>query len=284
MLEFLKEFYTYILRITEISSDSQSIVLQGSIRLDPPDRDFSWISGKSYGMLVGCSYELFDMIPQVSSLARRKRHKIKESRRQKLQNHKHATPHELDADEMAYRILKSRILSWQPPPEAQKDFVTCGWIFQQAILCHLDASFANPPLTAQTPLPDSILERLENLKLLLGELPVDAPISHTLCWPLALFGSLAREVKYRELIYNRLQAMWELLRLGNVQTTMNFLRKLWDDNSGDFVYSSTNDTSPTGNSGTVVRAAKRKRISKVVYDNTDMEALMKRYELMFSFA
>lgn len=284
MLEFLKEFYTYILRITEISSDSQSIVLQGSISLDPPDRDFTWVSGKSYGMLVGCSYELFDMIPQVSSLARRKRHKIKESRKQKSQSQKNNASNELDADEMAYRILKSRILSWQPPPDARKDFVTCGWIYQQAILCHLDASFANPPITAQAPLPEFIIERFENLKLLLGELPVDAPISHTLCWPLALFGSLARGAEHRELIFNRLQAMWELLRLGNVKTTMNFLRRLWDDNSGDFVYSSSNDTSATGDSSTVIRAPKRKRISKVVYDNSDMEALMKRYELMFSFA
>ncbi|KMP07205.1 hypothetical protein CISG_06823 [Coccidioides immitis RMSCC 3703] len=288
ILEFLKEFYTYVLRITEISNDSQIIVLHGSVRQETPTGDFAWVSGKSYGMLVGCSYELFDMIPQVSALARRKRQRIKENSKQSSSSARSKHQEEPDTDEMAYRILRSRILFWRPPSDARQDFITCGWIYQQAILCYLDVSFANPPITAQTPLPRFIHERFERLKCLLDELPIDAPISHTLCWPLALFGSLARKADHRELILNRLQAMWELLRLGNINTTMNFLKRLWEDDGSDMsdnaASSSCDHPATTKNSSAMVRATKRKRAPKIISDNSDMEALMKKYELMFSFA
>ncbi|EEP78063.1 predicted protein [Uncinocarpus reesii 1704] len=185
---------------------------------------------------------------------------------------------------MAYYDLRSQVLSWQPPSDARDDFITGGRIYQQAILCYLDASFASPPLTAQTDLPDFICERFETLKHLLDELPVDAPISHTLCWPLALFGSLARKAEQREFIIHRLQAMWEILHLGNIRTTMRFLERLWDDHHASLSNNVAACGSVDGTSSALVRATKRKINSKDIYDNSDMEALMKRYELMFSFA
>ncbi|KAI1936227.1 hypothetical protein LOZ66_004684 [Ophidiomyces ophidiicola] len=283
MLEFLKEFYTYIFRITELSNDSQTVILHGSVSHVPPTNEFSWLSGKSYGMLVGCSYELFDMIPQVSALARRKRQKIKEAQKQRSRGYGSTVPEGGDTDEMACRILRSRILAWRPPPDARPDFVTCGLIYQQAILCYLDTAFSNPPLTAQSPLPDFVLQRLDRFVVLLDQLPADAPISHTMCWPLAMFGSLSRRTDHRKLILDRLQAMWELLRLGNIRTTMNFLQKLWEDNQGD---GSTH--TPSAECIRIVspgaKASKRRRGLRTIHDNSDMEALMKKYEIMFSFA
>lgn len=277
LLEFLKEFYIYISRITEISCDSERLPYRDQYRpVHDPTSAAPWISNKSFGILVGCAHELFEMIPQVSAYGRKRRRDYMHGTKR---GHEPDTPNDeglIDddwADELTYYSLQAKILAWQPPEGAHEDFVTCGLIYQQALLCYLDISYITSPITAHSDMPDSIMQRFGVLDVLLAKLPLDAPISSTLCWPLALFGSVAREGPQRAMVLGRLEAMWQFLRIGNIMSTMNLLKRLWGDEPKD----STTSTSP-------IPAPRPRRTAKKVSDPSDMEGLMKKYALMISFA
>ncbi|KAK2751075.1 hypothetical protein FQN57_000150 [Myotisia sp. PD_48] len=280
ILEFLKEFYIYITRITEISSNE---IIQLDDQYQPihhPRSASPWVSNKSFGILVGCAHELFDLIPQVSALARERRRKYSSEG----DNTQQAVPSPATLDDngedLAYYSLLAKILAWVPPESSPSDFATAGKIHQQALLCYLDISCANPPISAQSELPESIQGRFYVLNNLLAELPLDAPISSTLCWPLALFGSVARDEYQRAIILGRLEAMWGFLHIGNIMSTMNLLKRLWDDKRlNDFP---APEIGYPNNTAVALRRQPHS-ISKRAADPSDMEALMKKYALMISF-
>jgi hypothetical protein len=238
MLSFIKEFYAYIACISDLNATAEDDDCMPLIGMD---------SLNSSGMLVGCAHELFELMPKVSTLNRLAR------RRHSLSNVVGVAPGltsvAAEAEEPA--TIQRQVLAWEPPAGSHPDFATCGKIYQQALLVYLHASLS-PSGTAAA---DTVRQSFDSLLKLLSVLPRDAPISATLCWPLAIFGSLAREVEDREVIRGRLEAMWELLGLGNVKTTIEFLDHLWED---------------------VVAG-------KVLADPSDLDGLMKRYGVQISF-
>jgi hypothetical protein len=272
IFEFLKEFYIYLTRITEISYDSECPPSETECTDPDPNAVGTWISPKSHGMLVGCSYELFNMIPRVAALSRRKRERLRRTKSGRPMTDEMSE--ELEQDTAYYYAMRSQILAWQPPANAHRDFITCGEIYRQAVLCYLDISFADPAVLAQPEAPDFVHACFNNLNQLLEILPLDAYITSTLCWPMALFGSLAKDEAQRAVIYNRLQAMWDVMRLGNITATMRFLERLWADlRSGSIVLV-----------GSIECPSPEKNGKNKPVDLTDMEGLMRRYNLLLSFA
>lgn len=272
ILEFLKEFYIYITRITDISYDSERPPSETGSENDP-NSVVSRVGTKSHGMLVGCAYEIFNMIPRVSALARRKRGRLRNRDTGKQMTEDQAR--ELEEDRASYHAMHAYIQAWQPVSDVDPDITICGAIYQQAVLCYLDVSFADPSLVAEPQLPLIVQERFDTLNPLLEALPLEANISSTLCWPLALFGSLAKDETQRDIIYRRLQAMWDVLKIGNITATMKFLERLWGDLRRDEIVLVGSSASSTK------RTAKGKK--NVPVDLTDMEGLMKRYNQLVSF-
>jgi hypothetical protein len=58
---------------------------------------------------------------------------------------------------------------------------------------------------------------------LFESLPVNLPISTALCWPLAILGTCARQVGQRIMFRQRLEDMYNFLKLGNIQETKRLL-------------------------------------------------------------
>ncbi|KAF2792440.1 hypothetical protein K505DRAFT_387431 [Melanomma pulvis-pyrius CBS 109.77] len=219
VVEFLKEFYVYVEGITTLtgpSTEDRTSLLPGA------EFDSTYtipqLSSKSPGNLLGCSQELFNIIPEVQMLAQRCQRQSTEALNPTGSTDTSVVV-ELDDE---YQELHNRISTWLPPLSASPDFAACALMYQEAVLCHLETAF----------LPSSwshslIRSRLLHFISLLATLPVDSPISATLTWPLVGFGVLSMDHSHRETIYERLSNMWDHLRLKNIEVSMTFLRRLW---------------------------------------------------------
>ncbi|KAH8812757.1 fungal-specific transcription factor domain-containing protein [Xylogone sp. PMI_703] len=221
LLEFLKEYYAYIAHITELSTD-----MDVSSDADCFSATQPLTSDKSSGMLFGCAHKLFEMVPQISAFAREQNEPITNASR--------FTMDQLQLEEELYLItvkrlnLRSRIQAWQPPLGCDKDFELCGRIYQQALLVYNNPPL--PPILSNSTCEDSFTRQsIENVVRLLDRLPVNAPISATLIWPLAFLGTLAEDISQRNTILARLQGIWNTLSLGNARATIDFLDRYWSD-------------------------------------------------------
>ncbi|RFU27501.1 hypothetical protein B7463_g8841, partial [Scytalidium lignicola] len=258
ILEFLKEYYAYIAHITDLSTD-----------MDTPSSDPSSFTGaepltsdKSSGVLLGCAYKLFEMIPRISTLAR-EQHELTTYASQ-------STMDQYKLEEKAHLVvqkrlnLQSHIFAWQPPPNCDNDFELCGRIYQQALLV-----YNNPPFPSIFSNSASNLsfarQSIDNTISLLNLLPMNAPISATLVWPLAFLGTLAEELHQRHAIRSRLEGIWNILGLGNVKATIDFLDRYWSDEA-------LTDQKEKGCVGGGLR-----------YYQGHLELLMERYGLDISF-
>lgn len=222
MLEFLKEYYAYIACITDLTADPETDVPDVGV----PSGIAPLTSDRSSGMFFGCAYDLFELIPDISKLAARVRKLCSQ------------TPEPLEIltfDEECRLLgksqaeLHSRIIAWQPPPNSDPDFVLCGKIYQQALLVYHNSAFHGS--LGELSFPLFIHESLDTVTSLLNSLPLDAPGSATLIWPLAFLGTLAKEQRHRKIIFMRLEAIWRNMAAGNVRATMHFLNRVWADDS-----------------------------------------------------
>jgi hypothetical protein len=226
MLEFLKEYYAYIANITDLSIDKEATTPDlDTLRAEPLTSD------KTPGVLLGCAYRLFELIPEMSDLARQQERlnstiSTSQLEQQYVENETYAVVQKRQE-------MQSRIMSWEPPENCDPDFELCGRIYQQAFLIYNSTvslhwrDISNPSQVA------FVGQSIDNVLNLLSALPVRAPISATLVWPLAFLGTLSLEQHQREAIRNRLQDIWNLLGLGNVKATIDFLTRYWADNDLD---------------------------------------------------
>ncbi len=224
MLEFLKEYYSYISHITNLSNESDVDLsyFKDHIRVE------TLTSEKSPGVLLGCAHKLFELIPQISSSIRQQ-YRLRSDHSQT----NHAQASLKDAYDMIQRQreIQISILSWSPPQDSDPTFVLCGKIYQQALLIY-NSSTILQPLNQSSEMEFILIRRgIDHVIALLHNLPVDAPISATIVWPLAFLGTLASDPHHREVIHARLRAIWDILGLGNVKKTIGFLERYWADNN-----------------------------------------------------
>jgi len=227
MLEFLKEYYTYIAHITDLS-----------IEVEAPTTDLDVLhfepltSHKSSGVLLGCAFKLFELIPEMSSLARQQQELISTT-----------LPSQILVDQIVQKRMEmqTRVATWQPPAHSDPDFALCGRIYQQAFLVYNKPIALQYSSTEYTTQQAFVTHSIDNVISLLNVLPLKAPISATLVWPLAFLGTLAIETHQRQSIKKRLEQIWDILGLGNVRATIDFLTRYWADTglpsgSGSVVY------------------------------------------------
>ncbi|KAJ6023660.1 hypothetical protein N7540_004457 [Penicillium herquei] len=212
VLEFLNEFYAYIKSISvltgsSISEASSSNFIESATPL--------LVGQRNPGNLVGCAYELFNLVPQIEDLLIQGR------------NYSDTTPkHELDPEWCrSYTKLHAHLSSWQPPECATTELALGGSMYQQALLCHIEKT---SPFIAAQDLETTIASRMTYFLEILSSLPAEAPVSSTIVWPVVFFGVLTNNQTHRVLIYDRLSHMQDMFGFGNIQSSMTFLRSYWD--------------------------------------------------------
>lgn len=164
------------------------------------------------GVLCGCAFTLFQLIPEVYS--------VTTAIRDSLQVGK-AVPVEAA---LSRQRLHSLVQAWTPET-ADEDGARCGLIYQHALLALLEIH----PLDENS--TDSSLYRRQlviNMIDLLQTVPVESNYTTILCWPLAVLGGYAEDVGHHEVIRNYLTEMAEKYGQGNMYQTIKLLELIWN--------------------------------------------------------
>jgi hypothetical protein len=134
---------------------------------------------------------------------------------------------EVDA---AVTSLQWEIAAWTPPPNiTDRNIVTAGVIYQQALLIYLEASKTPSLMSMATPLPPLIQGSLDRAIAALRSLDDYATCTSILAWPISVLGCVARTPETREVIRRKLECMWRFLGLRNHQYTLELVTELWEE-------------------------------------------------------
>ncbi|RFU27346.1 hypothetical protein B7463_g9004, partial [Scytalidium lignicola] len=221
---FLIERYAYTIVLANISmgEESDSWVLHDVAQLFPLMK--SSYTGTLGSGTIGCVHELCRLIPTVSSLA------MKRQKEESLGIESWETI-------STFLSLYTTIKKWESV--CTDEFYTlCGKIYQHTLLVYLASSFeryeqqANNDVFYGSEYSPLVGLAFSNFIPLLDSVPVDSPMSSTLCWPLVVFGSCAKLAEHRELVRARLLAMSSVIGMGNARETCSLLDILWS--SGDY--------------------------------------------------
>ncbi|EXJ80882.1 hypothetical protein A1O3_07169 [Capronia epimyces CBS 606.96] len=208
---FIVELYLYfvILASTPLGPESHHLIVQDALTF------FPYLKNRRYpGPLLGCAYELFELIPQVFKLAKERADEVKMGIPLSPQT------------VAAFEGVLAKILAWTPPADAANDYVRCGRIYHQALLVFLFTSFVefdNQPVN----LDELVGQAFEVLREELGHLPLGAPIATTLNWPLAVLGSCSKLPEHQDLIRRRLQDLCDRLQIPCFGQILHILEVLW---------------------------------------------------------
>lgn len=209
---FLVEIYLYTATLTStpFGKEIQNLILQDSHLLFP-----LLTTGNGTGALLGCAHGLFELIPQIYA-------RSKVSSNATTMMVEYYSPTYLD-----FQLLLTRIVEWLPPENTLSAFAACGKIYQQALLVFLYTSVGTCyiDLWSLQSLKDQCLDTVQSL---LESLPIHAPISGTLTWPLAMVGSCARTPEHRDMIRRRLNSLYEQLNISCFAQLLYVLEILWE--------------------------------------------------------
>jgi hypothetical protein len=201
---FLVERYAYTMCLAHITMgpSSDDWVLEDAGRLFSPEMENQWLKS-------GCVYELFQLIPQVSIFAQKQLFGQSEEHDQGVQ----------------LFHLQSTITSWQPNLH-DETHALCGSMYKQALQVYLLSVTEEPiPGRAYT---ISIQGAFDLFIPFLGSIPADSPLSTTMCWPLAVFGSCARTTEHQAVIGERLDVLSVTFSAQSVRDTKRLLDELWE--------------------------------------------------------
>ena len=208
------ELYAYVTCITELTIEDATVVALDSYT----ESNFGPVlSSNSPGMLLGCAYQLFQLVPLVSDFWKRQRHSRLPLEKPPIDNN------DWYRSLKEYSALHSQISSWEPPPDATLDFANGGRLYQEALLAYLELSNSGAADL------EIVKNRTDAAMALLYNIAGNAPIAVTLCWPLSLFASITINLSYRETIRQRFQQMYHDLGFGNMLTIIEYLDRLWDE-------------------------------------------------------
>ncbi|KAF4865664.1 hypothetical protein CGCSCA1_v013915 [Colletotrichum siamense] len=215
---FLRERYAYIMTLAHISMGQESdLWVQEDIAQIFPT---SKAEPESH-FTSGCVHELFGLVPMVSVVARRTRNELRRGTGL------------VDATIECWR-LRSIISSWQPRSDDEV-YRLCGRLYQQTLLVYLESALESEPGGLSTHGSGlSLTERtLEGFVRFLETVPVDSPISTSMCWPLAIFGSCARSTEHRSVISSRLEELSLTYATQSVRDTQRLLEMIWEQKDPD---------------------------------------------------
>ncbi|KAK2769481.1 C6 transcription factor [Colletotrichum kahawae] len=215
---FLNERYAYIMTLAHISmgQESDQWVQDDIAQLFPTSQ-----AEPEIHMISGCVHELFGLVPMVSVVARRTRDELQQG---------------IGLGEAVIECwrLRSIISSWRPRSDDEV-YRLCGQLYQQTLLVYLESALESEPGRPSTHGSGlSLTEKtLDGFIHFLGKVPVDSPISTSMCWPLAIFGSCARSIEHRNAISRRLEELSLMYATQSVRDTQRLLEMIWEQEDPD---------------------------------------------------
>lgn len=212
---FIVEYYVYAALISMISIDP----VFGTTTFLNPDLEvqaMELVQSGYIGQLCGCWLELLVLLPQVFAFGRRARAPDSE-------------PSFPTADDfMTFSSLQAQIISFAPFPSPGSDVALCGYIFQQALHLYLLTAVPGSYEAMDGPRNVYIERAIDQAFEYLGQLPSTARINTSLCWALAVIGSCLLDEHRRNELRDRLETMFFVLGLGNIQKTLALLEQVWE--------------------------------------------------------
>lgn len=209
---FVIELYLYlaILVYVPLSLDRNPSIFEDSKLLFPYIRDT-----EHSGSLLGCAHALYEVIPQIAALAREREATIAANLPITQENYD------------AFTAILREVILWKPSHHASPDAAHCGAVWQQAVLLFLYTSFmkiSDKPFD----FPEVVDHAFRKAEAELSQLPLDAPISTTLNWPLAILGSCASRPQHQNLIRQHLIALGDRLQMSCYRQLLHVLENLWN--------------------------------------------------------
>ncbi|CAI0646569.1 unnamed protein product [Colletotrichum noveboracense] len=215
---FLKERYAYIMTLAHISMGQESDlwVQEDIAHLFPTSR-----AEPESHFTSGCVHELFGLVPTVSVVARRTRDELRRG---------------IGLGEAVIECwrLRSIILSWQPRSNDEV-YRLCGQLYQQTLLVYLESALdSDTGCMASRGSDLSLTEKtLDDFIRFLKMVPTDSPISTSMCWPLAIFGSCAKSTEQKNFISRRLEELSLMYATQSVRDTQRLLEMIWGQKDPD---------------------------------------------------
>ncbi len=205
---FLTERYLYTLILAHITMgpESDSWVLEDAELLL---RGMESNSPQQPGLVFGCVHELFQFIPSISILVRKRQ----------AEDHAGICSAEIAA---GYTKLYAKVSLWSSK-STDPMYTLCGILYQYALSIYLATAFQDDTKTK---------DLLHNFITFLQSIPIDSPLSTMLCWPLAIIGSCATLSTHREIIRQRLKLLSLTYAAQSVRDTCRLLEHIWINNEG----------------------------------------------------
>lgn len=204
IVSFATELYVYNAALASFTMNSPPALIM------PPGMELNNLGAtdREIGVLCGCAYELFILVPQVSAL---------------LRNFGSCDSSATSFKEsliMEYYSIRAQIENWKPRSD-QRELVLCAELYQQSLLLLLDFRFT---LNSTDEIVDHAFWRLDSI---ISQLPPSSPIATTANWPLFAFGIHARKPHHRETIRSYLQSLVTFFGMGVMSTALRQLEELW---------------------------------------------------------
>ncbi|KAK0763523.1 hypothetical protein N5P37_002900 [Trichoderma harzianum] len=213
--KFIIEYYVYTVTISMISASPASRsapLLNPTLELEA----HSLVASGYIGQLCGCWLQLLLLIPQIFEFGRRA-----------ITGGADVDPPFPSPDDfITFATLQAEILSYTPNPDATKEVILCGYMFQQALYLYLLTVFSNEATSGglqRTSIDNAVSETFSYLK----QLPPTARINTSLCWVLAVVGSCTLDESRRDQLRRRLECMFQTIGLGNISSTLTLLEHIW---------------------------------------------------------
>lgn len=213
--KFIIEYYVYTVTISMISASPASRnapLLNPTLELEA----HNLVASGYIGQLCGCWLQLLLLIPRIFEFGRRAIGGAVDV----------DSPFPSPDDFIAFATLRAEILSYTPNPEATKEVILCGYMFQQALYLYLLTVFRNESTSGglqRTSIDNAVSEAFSYLE----QLPPTARINTSLCWVLAVVGSCTLDESRRDQLRRRLECMFQTIGLGNISSTLTLLEHIW---------------------------------------------------------
>ncbi|KAL6835739.1 hypothetical protein J3E69DRAFT_352253 [Trichoderma sp. SZMC 28015] len=213
--KFIIEYYVYTVTISMISASPASRsapLLNPTLELEA----HNLVASGYIGQLCGCWLQLLLLIPRIFEFGRRAIGGAVDV----------DSPFPSPDDFIAFATLRAEILSYTPNPDATKEVILCGYMFQQALYLYLLTVFRNEATSdglQRTSIDNAVSETFSYLE----QLPPTARINTSLCWVLAVVGSCTLDESRRDQLRRRLECMFQTIGLGNISSTLTLLEHIW---------------------------------------------------------
>lgn len=215
MHTFLIEYLAYISTVSMISIDPHrgtQVVLEAYLE----NAAQKLVAENYIGDLCGCWLELLLLVPRIFELGRKA-----------VAATSQGTNFPSADDVIEFSSLQGQIMLFYPDSSVNAEISCASLIFQKAMLLYLLSILNGLPSTGDGMYSNLISSLLEEALTLLAILSPVVRVNTSLCWPIAVIGSLVSQEAHQIFLINRLDAMIQNIGLGNIYATLNLLKHLW---------------------------------------------------------